>query len=68
MRLKSKIGNTDKDNHQKELEELEMEVKLAQEQALRFQKLAMDNEMKITELTIQLLEEQSKSEKKKKKN
>ena len=68
MALKSKIGNSNVDYYKGELAKTEQELILKMEQAKRFQKLALDNEAKITELTIRLLEEQAKSEKKKKKN
>ena len=68
MMLKKMMGNTDSDFYRQKLEQTEQQSAAYREQALRFQKLAMDNEMKITELTIQLLEEQAKSEKRKKKN
>ena len=54
--------------YKKELARAEQEALMNKEQAMRFQKLALDNEAKITELTVKLLEEQSNSGKKKKKN
>lgn len=68
MTLKQKLGQSNVEYYRKALAQSEEEEKKWREQALRFEKLALDNERRVTEVTIQLMEEQSKSGRKKRKN